>query len=713
MRSLRHKIVLFILPLCLVPLVGISIFSYYIAKERITEDRIVLYIQQITKDIADTVQLTLLEKKEGTVSMTLFGEFRDFLSGRSGEPPVLLLNKLLIVHDVYDVIALFDIDGRLVAMNSLNRNSRPDLIESLDETVLDQIIGQNLVQYTPDNSNWLQQVRARRFGYVDWHRSPLVNRLHHYASEDIARQYSIGFAAPVLDERDVVIGGVLALMNWQFVQEILDKLEDDFEERSITTGYAFLFGNDHNTIIGHKYRRNRNYSSLSNIDSTELRNNYTTRLVEDHGLEDLHQAVVSGAPYHQYEYPPGTPKISGLAPVHHEFFQWVCGVGINDEEIFAPVQDLRTILLWTSSLSVVLVGLLGYTAARRVTTPLKKLTLGAREISAGNFSRRVEVFGRDEIGELATSFNEMAGSLEERSRELIELNRSLEIKVQERTQELEEKRQEVVQAYDSLKDAQFQLIQSEKMASLGQLVAGIAHEIKNPLNFIYGNTEFLRTYIERLERLVRLYDQSVPAEGETGRRIAELKQEIHYEFTLEDLRTLIANFEEGARRIHDIIGDLRSFSRMESDELQKADIHESIELALNLLQNEYRDRIEIRKEYATLPQLKCHPGKLSQVFMNLLSNACQAIPDTGVITIRTRRENDAAVVEISDNGVGMEAKDVDRIFEPFFTTKPVGMGTGLGLSISYAIVEQHQGVIEVESEQGRGATFRVRLPVNL
>ncbi len=710
MRSLKHRLVVMILPLCLIPLIGISAFSYFVAKERITQDRIVLFLQQLSAEIADEIQLTLLEKKEETVSMTLHGVFLEYLTGRLEEPPVHLLDKLAIVHGVYDVIALFDIEGRLVLTNSIDRNSRLNVEEWLDSRELASLKGQNLLEFTPD-SGWLQQVRSSRFGYIDWHYSPLVHRLYRYTDNDVAKQYSIGFAAPIWDERLIVVGGILALMNWEYIQENLDKVEEDLEERTIGSGYAFLFGADQNTIIGHKYRRNRNYRVLEVDEYAVAVNNYGTRLIEDHRIEGLREAIQNGSDYFEYEYPPGSIKISGLSVLDHEFFEWVCGVGINDTDIFAPVQELKIILIWATSLSALLVTLLTYYAARGIAVPLKKLTLGAKVISGGDFSQRVEVKGRDEIAELASTFNEMAHSLEERSQALLELNRKLEKRVKERTRELEGANQEMGKAYKELKDTQFQLIQSEKMASLGQLVAGIAHEIKNPLNFIYGNTDFLRSYIQHLQSLVDLYERLSNFDDESRRAVDSFKEEINYDFMREDLESLVRNFEEGAKRIHSIIGDLRTFSRMESEEFREIDIHNQIDLALSLLQNEFRGRIEIIKDYGDLPPVECHPGRLNQVFMNLLLNACQAISGEGEVLIRTRSEGKTVSIEVEDDGEGIDPKHVDRIFEPFFTTKPVGKGTGLGLSISYAIVQQHGGTIEVDSEEGRGTRFLIRLPV--
>ncbi|MDE2925517.1 MAG: ATP-binding protein [Acidobacteriota bacterium] len=703
MRSLRHKLVLFILPLAVIPLAAICVFAYYQAKEQITQDRTVLYLEQVAQGIADNILLSILEKKEETVSMTLYRELGDYLVRRV-DPPTLLLNQLVVVHEVYDLLVLFDREGRVLSTSSIDRNA---VGVSLDPERLADLRGQSLLSYTADGS-WLEEVRQGRFGYLDWHASPLIRQLYSYQDDDIARQRSIGFAAPFLSEDGALLGGILAYMNWEYVQAILDNIEEDLERRSLTSGYAFLFGKDVNTVIGHKYRRNRPGSGGGRVP---LVDNYGSRLGEDHGLEDLQDAIAGGATHFYYEYPPGTSKISGLAVVNHDFLRWICGVGINDEDIFAPVQDLKRVLMGAVSLTALLVGLLTYSIARGITVPVKRLTRGARVLAGGELDQRVRVASRDEIGELAVTFNEMAQSLQDRSHALIELNRSLEEKVRKRTSELERTGREVRKAYQELKDTQVQLVQSEKMASLGQLVAGIAHEIKNPLNFIYGNTDFLRQYVQKLEEVIRFYDSHSGLKPDDRETLDSLRRRINYDFVIEDLDRLMDNFEEGAQRIHAIIGDLRTFSRMDVDKTQRVPIQEPLDLALNLLHNEYRDRIRIQKDYGDVPPVECHPGRLSQVFMNVLSNACQAIPGRGEIRIRTSTDNGEAVIEIEDDGSGIRKEHLGKVFEPFFTTKAVGQGTGLGLSISYGIVQQHQGSIQVESEVGHGTRFCVRLPL--
>ena len=728
MRSLRHKLLIYVLPLCLIPLIGVSMFSYYQAKQRITEDRIVLYLEQLAVNVADNIRLTLLEKTEEIVSMTLYREFHDFLLNRTTlESSQLLLDQLLVVHDVYDVLALFDVEGNLLLTNSIKRGR---FEESLDEEKL-QMAGKIALTPNTSDSVWIQEVRSGTYGFIDWHSSDLVRQLYDYYDTDVAYQHSISFAAPIMDERGVVLGGILSIMNWQYIQEILDKVEEDLDQRSLSSGYAFLLGADRNTIIGHKFRRNRDYYRsepifpTSNVtvpafglginpvdDLAVVRNNYGLRLDEDLHLGSLRDALLEGATHFRYEYPIGIAKISGLAPINHEYFRWVCGVGMDDEDIFAPVRVLLKDLIWVTTVTVIAVLLLTISVARQITTPLKKLTEGATVIGAGDLSQRVRISSRDEIGELARTFNGMAQSLEERSQALLDLNRKLEDKVEMRTRKLEATSNQVQAAYRELKEAQVQLIQSEKMASLGQLVAGIGHEIKNPLNFIYGNTNFLKTYVGNLKRMIWVLEEETKLDEGGADRVESLKKEINYSFMLEDLDALIQNFEEGAERIHSIIMDLKTFSRMDSDEFQLVNIHEPIDLALNLLQNEYRDSIRIHKEFGDLPVVECHPGKIGQVFLNLLVNACQAICQEGDIWIRTRSKNEMAFVEIEDNGSGITQPNLGKIFEPFFTTKSVGKGTGLGLSISYGIVQQHQGNIRVESAEGKGTKVQVQLPFN-
>jgi len=276
---------------------------------------------------------------------------------------------------------------------------------------------------------------------------------------------------------------------------------------------------------------------------------------------------------------------------------------------------------------------------------------------------------------------------------------------------LESRNIELANSKAKLERLQAQLVQTEKMASLGQLAAGIAHELNNPAGFIYGNMDLLGDYVSQLQALLNTYDKiALPAES--GRSVEALKTEIKYERLVGDLDSIIADCREGAERICDVVKNLRLFSRLDEAEIKKIDIHGGIDSTVRLLSRYFSGgQISLRREYGDLPPINCYAGQLNQVWMNLLVNAAQAVADQGTVSISTKLEQDAVIVEISDTGSGIPEDQLSRIFDPFFTTKPVGEGTGLGLSTSYGIIERHGGTIKVKSEVGKGTTFTVRIPM--
>ncbi|MBY0358135.1 MAG: HAMP domain-containing histidine kinase [Candidatus Obscuribacterales bacterium] len=262
-----------------------------------------------------------------------------------------------------------------------------------------------------------------------------------------------------------------------------------------------------------------------------------------------------------------------------------------------------------------------------------------------------------------------------------------------------------------LRQIQSQLIHQEKMASLGRIVAGIAHELNNPINFVHGNLPYLREYFEDLKKLVASFDQI----GDNPKiRVEELKREINYDFLVTDLDNIIADLNEGAERVRLIVRNLRSFSRLDEAELKEASIVDGLESTIKILSQYYgQDKIALETSYAQLPLVLCYPGKLNQVWMNLLSNAAQAVsqvPNPKVV-IATELLSDWIIVSVGDNGPGIKESDQSKIFEPFFTTKPVGQGTGLGLSICHSIIERHGGQIWFESEPEKGTKFFVKIPI--
>ncbi|MBA4075804.1 MAG: hypothetical protein C0508_12255 [Cyanobacteria bacterium PR.023] len=273
-----------------------------------------------------------------------------------------------------------------------------------------------------------------------------------------------------------------------------------------------------------------------------------------------------------------------------------------------------------------------------------------------------------------------------------------------------------------LKTIQSQLIHQEKMASLGRLVAGIAHELNNPINFVHGNLPYLKQYVEELKKVISAIDE-LPAEQR--KPVDDLKNKLKYDFLVSDLDNIIADLNEGAERIRHIIRDLKSFSRLDEAELKEASIQEGLESTMKILSQYYgRDKIPVEADYAQIPPVLCYPGQLNQVWMNLLSNAAQAMntaaealpagTPTPALKIRTELsdQNDGSVlVVITDCGGGIKEEVRSKIFDPFFTTKAVGQGTGLGLSICHSIIERHGGQIWFDSVMGQGTTFYVRLPL--
>ncbi len=286
------------------------------------------------------------------------------------------------------------------------------------------------------------------------------------------------------------------------------------------------------------------------------------------------------------------------------------------------------------------------------------------------------------------------------------------LRLRRATLELEERTRQLEQANAHLKKAQAELIRAEKLASLGQLVAGIAHELNNPLNYIYGNIEFLSDYMRTFSGLVDKFD-TLPGLTDLQRAtIDEWKVSADLGFVRDDLTKLLEGVRLGAERAAEIVRGLRAFARVGSAiELEAVNLADAVDVALTVLRHELRDRVRVHKDFAEIPLVRCDSSRMSQVFVNLILNAIQAAGGDGELFLTLRADEQHARCAIRDTGPGIAPEIREKIFDPFFTTKPVGQGTGLGLSISYGIVEQHGGRIEVDSRPGEGATFTVILPI--
>jgi signal transduction histidine kinase len=367
---------------------------------------------------------------------------------------------------------------------------------------------------------------------------------------------------------------------------------------------------------------------------------------------------------------------------------------------------------------------------------IKNLQLGAAKIGSGELNYYLDIHTGDEIEKLSQEFNQMSAKLSEfylcleekvmkRTSELAEVNQTLKSEISER-QQVQIKLQDTIK---ELQETQIQLIQTEKMSSLGQLVAGVAHEINNPVSFIFGNINYVDQYTQDLLELLHLYQRHCVESNEI---IEQKVEEIDLEFLAEDLPKTLSSMKMGANRISEIVRSLRNFSRLDEAEMKAVDIHEGIDSTLLILQSRLklkseRPEIKIIKEYGNLPLVNCYAGQLNQVFMNIINNAIDALDEhdtkrsieeihdaPSTIIITTKMSSDHAIaVKIADNGSGIPETVKAKLFNPFFTTKPVGKGTGLGLSISYQIItEKHKGTIQCVSELGLGTEFWIEIPLS-
>jgi signal transduction histidine kinase len=524
---------------------------------------------------------------------------------------------------------------------------------------------------------------------------------------------------------------------WEHVEFLA--MVEYLEPRAFT--YSYIAGPEANTVYfigsGSAANTQRDFEGAKFLEYYEPK----TRI-----YEGLTEQITNLEPYQDsWGY-----WISGYTPIFNAEGEAVAALGMDFQAdyVLEVQQGIRQSMAIAFLITYIAAMVLTYVLAEILTRPITELTRTTEKISDGVYDHNLAAFQRqglfqDEISRLAKVFEVMIGKIQQREADLAEANRTLEQQVQQRTGELQEKNTQLQQTLQELQHAQAHLVQTEKMSSLGELVAGILHEINNPLNFIHCNAIYAGEYMQQMLDILYLYreyGQGIPPE------IQRRSDEIGLDFLQEDLPKVLQSMQTGTERISNIVQSLRSFSRLDESEVKTVDIHDGLESTLMLLGHRLRatpthPTIHLIKQYGEIPLVECYAGELNQAFMNILANALDALESqyeenlgsrTGEehprITIKTEvikaeeskteaiahEQTPWIAIHIRDNGTGMSQDTLSHLFDPFFTTKPVGKGTGLGLATSYQIITQkHGGKLYCHSEIGQGTEFIIELPISL
>ena len=399
-------------------------------------------------------------------------------------------------------------------------------------------------------------------------------------------------------------------------------------------------------------------------------------------------------------------------------------IGLETESITQVIAEAERRSVFIAGVEMMLVALFSFALGTYLTRQLKVLMSATKDIADGKLDTTIPVKGKDELAAVSVAFNAMIENLKEASRrrdlfeiELKELNQTLEDRVEKRTKIIIDKNSKLEQVNKEIKETQAKLLQSDKMASVGVLAAGVAHEINNPMSFVISNIKTLDDYFQDIQQLILAYNHVSASELTDFQTqleaIEKLKKDIGLELMIEDLPSLIADTKEGTERVKDIVKGLKDVSHVDNhDSYTLCNINDCITNTLRVANNELKYHCKVVTDLKNIPDIYCAQNQIKQVFLNLIINASHAIKEKGTIEIRSHATNEHIKVQIKDNGSGISKEQMSKVFDPFYTTKPVGEGTGLGLSISYGIIEEHKGEITVKSQVGKGTIFTILLPLN-
>ncbi|MGG6270265.1 sensor histidine kinase [Leptolyngbya sp. AN03gr2] len=600
-----------------------------------------------------------------------------------------------------------DRDGRFIG---INRDHRSDLqMDIIEPPHIGTYYRYDIERGKPTNLTLKVPYEPRReIWYTDAvnARKPLWTRIYFWNDDKVM---AVSASHPVFDDRQKIIGVV-------GVDYLLDRISTFLEQLRpspsasvfILERDGFLVGNSNGektyTVENNQPRRIK----ASNSNNRLIRET-TQYLVKKYG--DLNQIrekrwIKTSIGNHN--------TFVQVNPWRDQYgLDWLVVIAMPESDFTEQINRNTQTTILLCAIALLVTTALGLITARWIARSIDRLNIASSAIAQGDLNQTVQLSRIEELATLAQSFNTMVTQLRASFIALEQTNAELELRVDERTEKLSN-------ALQSLQTAQAQMLQSEKMSSLGQMVAGIAHEINNPVTFISGNLSHANTYVSDLMELVTLYQKHVP---DTIEEIQNYLEDCDFEFVSTDLPKLLKSMQEGADRIQSIVLSLRNFSRLDEAQLKVVDLHEGLENTLLLLQHRLkhiskRREIQIVRNFQTLPKIECYAGQLNQVFLNLIGNAIDALENISdrplTIWITTEATDSSAIVKIRDNGQGIPESVKSKIFDPFFTTKPVGQGTGLGLSIAYQIiVGQHHGALTCTSEAGKGTEFTIEIPILL